>query len=144
MADSQHLFYIYQVGLGGQMHTKRFLCLIGRIQTKTYGEHIQDKCFLCLIARDRRKYMLSKSKKPFCAHLLIQIHHFAGEEFSYLVLSNRAIEGMSSAFKSKNQVVVRVQAIVDIDSDFSGKVSPVLRRIEHSNVFPIVELSVTG
>ena len=43
--------------------------------------------------------MLNKSKKTFYEHLQIQIHHFAGEEFSFLILRNRDIEGISFAFK---------------------------------------------
>ena len=37
------------------MQTKRLLCLIVRIQRKTCGEQIQDKCVLCLISQIQTK-----------------------------------------------------------------------------------------
>ena len=76
MADFQHLFYknfcpwvpfrhrwlissicstYNRTAFGGQMHTKRPLYLIARVQMKTDGEHIQDKRFLCLITRVQTK-----------------------------------------------------------------------------------------
>ena len=63
------------------------------------------RSYLMIISNSIARWRI---KKALVAHLLIQIHHFAGEEFPYLVLRNRDIEGMSSAFKSKNQVVVRI------------------------------------
>ena len=65
---------------GEHIQDKRFLCLIARIQMKIYGEHIQDKRLQCLIARKRTQIYVKQIKKNLCAHLLIQIHNFAGEE----------------------------------------------------------------
>ena len=66
---------------GEHIQDKRFLCLIARIQMKIYGEHIQDKRLQCLIARKRTQIYVKQIKKNLCAHLLIQIHNFAGEEW---------------------------------------------------------------
>ena len=53
---------------GEQIRDKRFLCLIGRIQTKTHGEQIHDKRFLCLIAQNRTKIYVKLIKKDPSVH----------------------------------------------------------------------------